>query len=134
MNSSSLNMKLSGNTCFLKEQLKDTLPASSSAPPLPSPLLPFVQVAVGHLQAEPLGGFLPLASCILWERLPSTAYSVHLPDGRNCRKHLAAILSHTDNSNQGVICSRFHSLFKDVVSNIKSASPSPLLLLSLISS
>lgn len=77
--------------------------SSSYVPPVTSLHPHLVQVAIGHLQAEALGGVLPLAICILCEHPPSAAYRGHLPGGRNCMTYLAAITSHTDNSNQGAL-------------------------------
>lgn len=105
----------------------------SYVPPLPSLLCPLVQVVLGHLQTEARGGVLPLTVCILCEHPPSAANRGYLPHGRNCLTHSAAIILYTDNSNQSAFFnSRFHSLFKDIISDVKSAFPSPLPLLGLV--
>lgn len=102
-------------------------------PPLPSLLHHLAQVALGHLQAGAQGGVLPLNICILCEHPPSAANRGHLPHGRNCLTHSAAIIPYTDNSNQpAFFSSRLHPLFKGVISDIKSTFPAPLPLLGLV--
>lgn len=102
-------------------------------PPLPSLLHRLAQVALGHLQAEAQGGVLPLNVCILCEHPPSAANRGHLPHGRNCLRHSAAIIPYTDNSSPpAFFSSRLHSLFKGVISDMKSTFPSPLPLLGLV--